>query len=112
MSAEEAYEFICQVSYSLGSVGVEQYSTQDGDKLREAARVLYLEERQMEYKLNCFGQWEDIARCGMCPDEGTCSCETKWKADQQKSGQQKTNKSRNSCCHFCKFVYNIIIRNK
>lgn len=45
MSAEEAYEFICQVSYSLGSVGIEQYSTQDGDKLREAARVLYLEER-------------------------------------------------------------------
>lgn len=45
MSAEEAYEFICQVSYLLGSVGVEQYSTQDGDKLREAARILYLEER-------------------------------------------------------------------
>lgn len=45
MSVEEAYEFICQVSYSLGSVEVEQYSTKDGDKLREAARVLYLEER-------------------------------------------------------------------
>lgn len=21
----------------------------------------------MEYKLTCFGKWEDIARCGMCP---------------------------------------------
>ena len=45
MSAEEAYDFICQVSDSLGTVGIEQYSTYDGDKLREAARVLYLEER-------------------------------------------------------------------
>ena len=45
MSAEEAYEFICKVSYSLGTIGIEQYSTQDGDKLREAARTLYLEER-------------------------------------------------------------------
>ena len=45
MNAEEAYEFICKVSYSLGTMGIEQYSTQDGDKLREAARVLYLEER-------------------------------------------------------------------
>lgn len=45
MSPEEAYEFIYQISYSLVSVGIEQYSTQDGDKLREAARVLYLEER-------------------------------------------------------------------
>ena len=33
---------------------------------------------KMEYKLECFGQWEDTARCGMCPDEGTCECETKW----------------------------------
>ena len=33
---------------------------------------------KMEYKLGCFGQWEDTARCGMCPDEGTCECETKW----------------------------------
>ena len=33
----------------------------------------------MEYKLGCFGQWEDTARCGMCPDEGTWECETKWK---------------------------------
>lgn len=48
----------------------------------------------MEYKLNCFGQWEDIARCGMCPDEGTCLYETKWKVDQQKSDQQKTNKKQ------------------
>lgn len=48
----------------------------------------------MEYKLNCFGQREDIARCGMCPDEGTCSRETKRKADQQKSDQQKANKKR------------------
>lgn len=32
----------------------------------------------MEYKLVCFGKWEDTARCGMCPDEGTCECETKW----------------------------------
>lgn len=45
MSAEEAYEFICNVSYSLGTMGIEQHSTQDDDKLREAARVLYLEER-------------------------------------------------------------------
>ena len=45
MSQEEAYEFICKVSYSLGTMVAEQYSTQDGDKLREAARVLYLEER-------------------------------------------------------------------
>lgn len=45
MSPEEAYEFICQVSDSLGTMGIERYSTQDGDKLREAARVLYLEER-------------------------------------------------------------------
>lgn len=88
MSAEEAYEFICQVSHLLGSVGVEQYSTQDGDKLREAARVLYLEERQMEYKLNCFGQWEDTARCGMCPDEGTCKYETKY---QENKKEGKTN---------------------
>ena len=43
MSAEEAYDFICQVSDSLGTVGIEQYSTYDGDKLREAARALYLE---------------------------------------------------------------------
>ena len=33
----------------------------------------------MEYKLTCFGKWEDIARCGMCPDEGTCLYETKRK---------------------------------
>lgn len=33
----------------------------------------------MEYKLLCFGKHEDTARCGMCPDEGTCSCETKRK---------------------------------
>ena len=43
----------------------------------------------MEYKLGCFGQWEDIARCGMCPDEGTCECETKWKeADVNEKNKQ------------------------
>lgn len=38
---------------------------------------------KMEYKLNCFGQWEDTARCGMCPDEGTCECETKYQEDKK-----------------------------
>ena len=33
----------------------------------------------MDYKLGCFGHWEDTARCGMCPDEGTCLCEKNWK---------------------------------
>lgn len=44
---------------------------------------------KMEYKLNCFGQWEDIARCGMCTDEGTCLCETKRKeADANEKNKQ------------------------
>ena len=54
----------------------------------------------MEYKLGCFGQWEDTARCGMCPDEGTCECETKWKADQQKADRQKTNKKQKQLLPF------------
>lgn len=46
----------------------------------------------MEYKLNCFGQWEDTARCGMCPDEGTCECETKWKeADANEKEVKRIN---------------------
>ena len=43
----------------------------------------------MDYKLGCFGQWEDTARCGMCPDKGTCLCETKWEADQKKTDKKK-----------------------
>lgn len=43
----------------------------------------------MEYKLLCFGKHEDIARCGMCPDEGTCLCETKRKADRQKTNKKQ-----------------------
>lgn len=35
----------------------------------------------MDYKLECFGKHEDVARCGMCPDEVTCLCETKWKEE-------------------------------
>ena len=43
----------------------------------------------MEYKLGCFGQWEDTARCGMCQDEGTCECETKLKeADVNEKNKQ------------------------
>lgn len=38
----------------------------------------------MDYRLECFGKYEDTARCGMCPDEGTCECETKQNAAQQK----------------------------
>ena len=46
----------------------------------------------MEYKLNCFSQWEDIARCGMCPDEGTCERETKRKeADANEKEVKRIN---------------------
>lgn len=45
----------------------------------------------MEYKLLCFGKHEDIARCGMCPDEGTCLCETKRK-EVDANGKNKQNK--------------------
>ena len=47
----------------------------------------------MEYKLTCFGKWEDIARCGMCHDEGTCLCETKWKEADVNDANEK-NKQR------------------
>lgn len=42
----------------------------------------------MEYKLLCFGKHEDTARCGMCPDEGTCKYETKY---QENKKEGKTN---------------------
>lgn len=32
----------------------------------------------MDYKLMCFGTHENNnPRCGVCPDEGMCECETK-----------------------------------
>lgn len=43
----------------------------------------------MEYKLECFGKHEDIARCGMCPDEGACECETKWKEVEKRNEKNK-----------------------
>lgn len=41
----------------------------------------------MEYKLLCFGKHEDTARCGMCPDEGTC--ETKYQGEENEKNKQR-----------------------
>ena len=38
----------------------------------------------MDYRLECFGKHEDTARCGTCPDEGICECETKHKRKDSK----------------------------
>ena len=45
----------------------------------------------MDYKFMCFGTHEDNnPRCGMCPDEGMCECETKWKeADVNEKNKQR-----------------------
>lgn len=43
----------------------------------------------MEYKLLCFGKHEDTAKCGMCPDEGTCECETKYQGEENEKNKQR-----------------------
>lgn len=45
MSKQEAYDYILNIADKFGSMAMEQLSDKDGNKLREAARVLYLEER-------------------------------------------------------------------
>lgn len=44
MSKQEAYNYILNIADKLGSMAMEQLSDKDGDKLREAARTLFLEE--------------------------------------------------------------------
>ena len=43
----------------------------------------------MEYNLLCFGKHEDTARCGMCPDEGACECETKYQGEENEKNKQR-----------------------
>ena len=48
----------------------------------------------MDYKLMCFGTHENNnPRCGVCQDEGTCECETKWKEANENDENEK-NKQR------------------
>lgn len=44
----------------------------------------------MEYKFECFGKHEDIARCGLCPDEEICKRKTK----QKEARKDEKNKQR------------------
>ena len=42
----------------------------------------------MDYKFMCFGTHEDNnPRCGVCSDEGTCECETKWNEAQKENNE-------------------------
>lgn len=44
MSKQEAYNYILNIADKLGSMAIEQLSDKDGNRLREAAETLYLEE--------------------------------------------------------------------
>lgn len=47
----------------------------------------YVEKQCLIDKLLCFGKHEDTARCGTCPDEGTCKCETKYKEEENEKNK-------------------------
>ena len=40
MTKEEAKEFLVNISYNMGTTGIEDYTCKDGDKMREAIAVL------------------------------------------------------------------------
>jgi hypothetical protein len=41
MNKEEAREFLLRIVTALGTVGIEYYSTEDGDKAIKAINILY-----------------------------------------------------------------------
>ena len=49
----------------------------------------------MDYKLICFGTHEDKnPRCGVCEDEGTCMCETRWNKQLEKESKNNGDNRR------------------
>lgn len=68
MTEEEAIEFLTKISYALGTMAVEYLSEKDGEKMREAIKVLEQEPKIGHWmRMSDLSEQEDDRhKCSQC----------------------------------------------
>jgi len=68
MTREEAKAFLIEISYDLGTIGVEYLSVKDGEKMRNAIETLNQEPRKGEWlRMSDLSEQDDYRyKCSRC----------------------------------------------